>query len=550
MAKTDDNVFDIVVLGGGITGAGVARDAALRGLKVAIFEKNDWGSGTSSKSSKLVHGGLRYLEKGEIPLVFESVSERAVQMEMAPHLVRPLPFLLPVYASHKYGVEALNIGLWIYDALAMFRSPKLHKTYRGKKAKELEPLMMSEDLKGAISYYDCFTDDSRLVLENIIAAHDAGAVCKSYTKITKVTKRQSGRIHSIQTKNSLDGSVQEVRTKSLVVAAGPWTDRVLTMTEDAQHKPLLKPTKGVHVVFPKERLPLKQAVTVISPIDGRVMFAIPWRDRLVLGTTDTFFDGDPNHVHADKDDVEYLCKSGNYFFPSAKFTPEDVISTWAGLRPLISEDADSASDVSREHQINMSDSGIHWIAGGKLTTYRIMADEILDKTVRWLKDFYPSLFDKRKLIKEKTRELPLPGAASLTSHSEKGVEDFAKNLESEHIDSDTALHLAFIYGTNAKKVTQWVDRDPGLATRIVSDLPHIWAEVHYSIAHEHIETVDDLLSRRIPLLLIARDQGLGVLEKCADILKDARGWDSERVGQEITWYQESVADSRRFRSPA
>ena len=335
----------------------------------------------------------------------------------------------------------------------------------------------------------------------------------------------------------------------MCIRDSPWTDRVLSMTEDTPHKPLLKPTKGVHVVFPKEKLPLKQAVTVMSPIDGRVMFAIPWRDRVVLGTTDTFFDGDPNHVFADINDVEYLCKSGNYFFPSANFTPEDVISTWAGLRPLISEDADSASDVSREHQINMSDYGIHWIAGGKLTTYRIMADEILDKTVRWLKDFYPSLFDKRKLIKEKTKELPLPGAESLKAKSEEGVKAFAKSIQSKHIDEKTASHLAFIYGTNATKIADLVGKDPGLATPIISDLPHIWAEVHYSCANEQIETVDDLLSRRIPLLLIARDQGLGVLEKVTDILKEAKGWSPERAGQEITWYQESVADSRRFRKP-
>jgi glycerol-3-phosphate dehydrogenase len=351
--------------------------------------------------------------------------------------------LLPIYPNHRFGIEMMNIGLWIYDALALFRSPKLHKTYRGKKAKNKEPLLLQEEMNGAISYYDCFTDDSRLVIENVIAAKEAGADCRSHTAITKIIRRKSGRVSGVKIKDQLSGKVETLQTHSLVIAAGPWTDRVLSMVEGKKHKPLLKPTKGVHVVFPREQLPLKQAVTVLSPVDGRVMFAIPWRGRMVLGTTDTFFDGDPNEVHADKDDVEYLCKSGNYFFPSANFKPEDVISTWAGLRPLISEDADSASDVSREHQVNMGEDGVHWIAGGKLTTYRIMADEIIDRNVQWLKDHYPSLFDDHPLIKEKTKELPLPGAIGLASNDEDGVHALAKTFVSANMSEALANHLAF-----------------------------------------------------------------------------------------------------------
>src|SRR5439155_743934 len=267
--------YDLVVIGGGITGAGIARDAALRGLQVALFEKNDYGSGTSSKSSKLIHGGLRYLEHGEIGLVFESVSERRVQTRVAPHLVRPLPFLIPIYKGVRPGLEIMNVGLWIYDSLALFRAPRLHKTFRG--------------------------------------------------------------------------------------------------------------TKGVHIVLPRERLPLARAITLISPVDGRVMFAIPWRERTVLGTTDTDFVGSADDVAADAADVKYLCESGNGYFPGANLTTADVIATWAGLRPLIAAPPDvDESEISREHEVFTRPDGLVIIAGGKLTTYRRMAREAVAKSLELL----------------------------------------------------------------------------------------------------------------------------------------------------------------------
>ena len=326
------------MIGGGITGAGIARDAALRGATVALFDKHDFGSGTSSKSSKLVHGGLRYLEHGEIALVFESVSERRIQTRVAPHLVRPLPFLIPIYRGVRPGLEVMNVGLWIYDSLALFRAPKLHRTFRGARAAlALEPQLAPENLRGVLEYYDCATDDSRLVLENILDAEALGAHCHSYTEVTGIERdaANGGRITGVSVHDRLTGERRSVTARAVILAAGAWTDEAIRRFEIPIERPLLRRTKGVHVVLPRERLPLARAITLISPIDKRVMFAIPWRERTVLGTTDTDFDGTADEVAADASDVKYLCDSGNGYFPGANLTPDDVIATWAGLRPLI-----------------------------------------------------------------------------------------------------------------------------------------------------------------------------------------------------------------------
>ncbi len=279
--------LDLVILGGGITGAGIARDAALRGMRVALFEKTDFGAGTSSKSksSKLIHGGLRYLEHGEIGLVFESVSERRVQTTVAPHLVRPLPFLVPIFQDTKPGLEVMNLGLWIYDSLALFRAPRMHKTIRGAKAANaVEPCLRTDGLRGVIEYYDCATDDARLVLENILDATALGADCRNYTEVTGLVRGADGRVGAVRVRDVLTGAEAEVACRAVVIAAGAWTDEVVDRFAIPMGRSLLRRTKGVHVVIPHERLPLARAITMISPVDGRVMFAIPWRDRTVLGT--------------------------------------------------------------------------------------------------------------------------------------------------------------------------------------------------------------------------------------------------------------------------
>jgi glycerol-3-phosphate dehydrogenase len=538
--------YDLVVIGGGITGAGIARDASLRGLKVALFEKNDYASGTSSKSSKMIHGGLRYLEHGEFGLVFESVSERRVQMGVAPHLGRPLPFLIPIYKGVKPSLEVMNIGLWIYDMLAAFRAPKMHKTFRGTKAAlALEPQLRPDGLKGALEYYDCSTDDARLVLENALDAQTLGAECHTYTEVTRFERRADGRITGVTVRDRITDKTWDVSARAVILAAGAWTDEMIRRFEIPMKRPLLRRTKGVHIVLPRERLPLARAITLISPIDGRVMFALPWRDRSVLGTTDTDYAGSADDVAADASDVQYLCESGNGYFPGANLTPADVIATWAGLRPLIAAEPNvEESEICRENEVFTRNDGLVIIAGGKLTTYRRMAREAVNKTLELLHELGEDVAHK----KEHTDERPLPGAVGVEPATLVGVAAIGRRLMDEHgLDVDTATHLCGVYGSRALEIGASISANRALGERMDHELSYVWAEVDFAVKHELARTVEDVLARRIPLLLVSRDQGLGVAERVADRLVDLLGCDAAARARMLDEYKAEVEMSRRWR---
>jgi glycerol-3-phosphate dehydrogenase len=538
--------YDIVVIGGGITGTGIARDAALRGLKVALFEKGDYASGTSSKSSKLVHGGLRYLEHGAIGLVFESVSERRVQTRVAPHLVRPLPFLIPIYKGAKPGLEVMNFGLWIYDSLALFRAPRLHKTFRGPRAAlALEPALRPDGLRGALEYYDCNTDDARLVLENALDARTLGADCHTYTEVMRFERRDDGRIASIVVRDRLTGEARTVSSRVVILAAGAWTDEMIARFELPIDRPLLRRTKGVHIVVPRERLPLTRAITLISPVDHRVMFAIPWRERTVLGTTDTDFTGTADDVAADAEDVTYLCESANGMFPNAKLAPQDVIATWAGLRPLIAAPPNvDESDVSREHEVFTRSDGLVIIAGGKLTTYRRMARQAVNETLKLM----DQLGEAVTVNRTSTKDRPLPGADGLTTPDLEGVAAVGRQLMTDYrLDVDTATHLCGVYGARAHLLAARIVEEPALGERLDRELPYVWAEVEFAARHDLARTVEDVLARRVPLLLVSRDQGLGVSERVADMLGARLGWSPAQRTQMLDEFRAEVALSRRWR---
>ena len=541
--------YDVAVIGGGITGAGIARDAALRGLKVVLFEKADYASGTSSKSSKLIHGGLRYLEHGEIGLVFESVSERRVQTRVAPHLVRPLPFLIPIYKGAKPGLEVMNFGLWIYDSLALFRAPRLHKTFRGARAAlALEPALRSEGLRGALEYYDCNTDDARLVLENALDARALGADCHTYSEVTRFERRGDGRITGVVVRDRLTGETRSVTSRVVILAAGAWTDEMVTRFEIPIERPLLRRTKGVHIVVPRERLPLNRAITLISPVDHRVMFAIPWRERTVLGTTDTDFTGTADEVFADADDVRYLCDSGNGVFPEARLMPDDVIATWAGLRPLIAAPPNvDESDVSREHEVYSRSDGLVIIAGGKLTTYRRMARQTVNETLKLL----DQLGEPITAARTTTKGRPLPGAEGLPQTDLEGVAAVGRGLMADHgLDVDTATHLCGVYGARAPLLGARIAADRTLGERLDPELPYVWAEIEFAARHDLARTVEDVLARRVPLLLVSRDQGLGVCDRVADMIGAQLGWSPTQRARMLDEYRAEVALSRRWRAPA
>ncbi|MFT5042228.1 MAG: glycerol-3-phosphate dehydrogenase, partial [Hyphomicrobiaceae bacterium] len=350
-AQLERETFDVLIIGGGINGAAVARDAVLRGMTVALVERDDFASGTSSKSSKLIHGGVRYLEQGNIGLVLESCRERdLLRTRIAPHLVRAQRFVFPVYEDDGLGVWQLRAGLLAYDLLAAFRNVEMHKPVSATDLAELEPALLQTGLKGGCLYYDCWTDDARLTIETAMAARTYGATLLNYAEVVAFDKDSTGRIVGAEVRDGLLDRTCQVRARSFVNVSGPWLDRVRTL-DDPGASPRLRVTKGVHAIFPRERVGNRDAV-VIRGIDDRVMFAIPWQQHTLVGTTDTYFDGDPANVVADHEDIEYILAAVNRAFPQANATERDVISTFAGLRPLVApEESRSESDVSRDDQI-------------------------------------------------------------------------------------------------------------------------------------------------------------------------------------------------------
>lgn len=531
-----DEQFDLLVVGGGITGTGIARDAALRGLKVGLVEKLDFGAGTSSKSSKLIHGGLRYLEQAELALVFESVNERKRLMKLARHLVRPLPFLVTNYKGDRRWLATLAFGLWIYDALCLFGNYRNHTTYGAKKTLELEPQLRPNGLNGGILYYDCLTDDARLTLECALDAVSLGATVVNHARAGKLIKDQSGAVTGVVVHDGQSGASVEVRAKVVINATGPWSDEVRALAGETR---ILKPTKGVHVVVDSQRLPINHALMMSSPRDKRVVFGIPWGlGRTVIGTTDTFFDGSPDKVEPTKEDVDYLLETANAYFPGTNLVNDDVLSTWSGLRPLLAP-ADSsagASAVSREHMIYDS-PGFVTIAGGKLTTFRRMAAEVVDRAMLQLRNATPS----------KTANRPLPGAVGLVD-DEAAVEKLARTLENPALPKGAAEYLAGEYGARAPGLVARGTADATAFGRLDPELPSVFAQVDEAVEVEMACTLDDVMSRRIPLILRARDQGLGIAPKVAERMAQKLAWSPERTAKELEQYRAAVASSRAYKA--
>ena len=491
---------DVLVVGGGITGAGVARDAARRGLRVALVDMGDLASGTSSRSSKLVHGGLRYLETYELALVFESVSERRTLLDLAPHLVNPLAFLFPVYAGSRRNLWTINAGMWVYEGLSLFRSPKKPRRLKRSDVEREEPGLLLDGLKGAPLYYDCSTDDARLTLETALDAEAHGAIITTWACISSFLKDDAGRVSGAVVRDVLGGGHKEVRAAAVINATGPWTDHTLHM-DGRQGPELLRPTKGVHVVVDAKRLAPRHAVVAFHPDDDRVLFVLPWGERTYIGTTDTDYEGDPAEVAATREDVDYLLAAANAHFPRAKLGHDDVVSTWAGLRPLIAPGGGAndvaESKVSREHQIVIGNDGLLTVAGGKLTTYRRMAAEAVDSAVQLLKLSGHLSTDLRDA---RTDSEPLPGAVGWPvddDHAE--VARRVERVGAGTLSSEVARHLGDTYGMRALAIAERCADDASLAAPLVEGRPEILAQVDWGIDEELAATVSDILIRRTQL---------------------------------------------------
>jgi glycerol-3-phosphate dehydrogenase len=372
-----------------------------------------------------------------------------------------------------------------------------------------------------------------------------GAAMHTYTEVLRFV-RDGARIKGVHVRDRLTGKEWSVEGRAVVLAAGAWTDEMIRRFEIPMDRPLLRRTKGVHIVLPRERLPLARAITLISPVDGRVMFAIPWRERTVLGTTDTDFAGSADEVAADASDVKYLCESGNGYFPGANLRPDDVIATWAGLRPLIAAPPNvDESEISREHEVFTKPDGLVIIAGGKLTTYRRMAREAVTKTLELLHEIGDDVTAKR----DTTKDRPLPGAVGVEPASLEGVAAIGRRLIDEFkLDVDTATHLCGVYGARAVELGQAIAANRALGERLDRELPYVWAEIEFAARRDLARTVEDVLARRVPLLLVSRDQGLGVCERVAAQLAQVHGWDAAQTAQMVEEYRAEVALSRRWRT--
>lgn len=525
IARLAAEQFDVLVIGGGITGAGIARDAAMRGLRTALVERDDFGSGTSSRSSRLVHGGVRYLEHGHLHLVFESSRERRTLMRIAPHLVRPLRFTWPVYRSARLPRWKLNAGLTLYDALAAFRNVQNHRVLDATEVIASEPSLRREELVGGAQYYDAATDDARLTLANVLAAEAQGAAVVNHAAVVGLLRDGERVVGATACGVATGDGGIDVRATVVVNATGPWTDAIRSM-DAAEPAHAVRGTKGVHIAIARERLSTRGALTLLSPIDGRVMFAIPSTATTIIGTTDTPTTERPDEVRASPDDIAYLLETANVFFPAAHLTPNDVIAAWAGIRPLIaSAFTGDAASASREHRIDRSASGVISVSGGKLTTYRSMAAEVVDAVERSL---------GRKRTRSRTDRVPLPGGDL------RSVDEALRAAELEVGDPAVARRLVMAHGTRWREVASLTAQEPALARRIVRELPYLLAEVVYAVEHEMALTLADVLVRRLPIAYEVPDHGRATARVATAILAGRLGWDNARARDEIARYETEV----------
>lgn len=529
MTGLEAGPWDLLIIGGGIVGAGIARDAAMRGLRVVLVERGDLGGGTSSHSSRLVHGGLRYLEHGDFRLVFEALHERAVLRRIAPHLVHPLAFVFPVHRGDRVPLWKLLAGMWLYDLLAGTRNVRAHRMLGKRALLRAEPMVRERGLVGGARYWDCQVDDARLTLATARSAAAHGAALVTYAEVAGL-EHSDGRVVGARLVDRLDGSHATVFARVVVNATGPWSDTVRQM-EDPAAAPVLRLTRGAHVQVRRARLGHTDAITLTSAVDGRVMFVLPWGEWSYIGTTDTDHNGGPDDVRTTPEDVTYLLRSANAAFPNAHLLPEDVVTTWAGVRPLVRNDAAlSTAAVSREHVIFRGKGGMFSIVGGKLTTYRRMAAEMVDR----VSDELRRIDGRPRPPRAPTDLEPLPGgtAADLTPLHARALEI--------GLTRETADHLVARYGDELQAVVNLVAADRRLAERIHPTHPAIAAEVVHVTRRELARTVEDVLVRRLHLYYETTDAGIPAAAPTARLMGETLGWGTDEVAAAAERYVATI----------
>ncbi len=540
LAALEQTQFDLLVIGGGITGAAIARDASTRGLAVALVEREDWASGTSWRSTKLIHGGLRYLKTGSVKLVFESLAERGRLARLAPHLVRPVEFLFPAYRGRGLPVWIVGLGLTAYDLLALGHSPRRHRRLSREELVRWEPALESPSLSGGEAYGDARTDDARLTLENVLDAVSLGAAAASRVEATGLVHDDAGAVRGARVLDRESGRGFSIRSRVVVSATGPWADRMRSVDEPGA-APILRLAKGTHLTLPARRLPVSRPIA-FPDSGGRLLFAVPDGPVTLLGTTDTDYAGSLDEVVADASEVAYLLKEANETFPAAGLTESDVVATFASLRPLVREPGKRVEDTSREDVLVVSSDGLLTVTGGKLTTHRRMAVRAMDRAARLLAAVGVAV----SASGTGSRRFPGAPQASL----EQCVSEIVRIAAScePPIEAATAEHLARRYGARAAEVLELVAENAALAQPLCPGLPDLAAEILFAARREDARSLCDALIRRTHLFWQAPNQGEEVLDRAASLMARELGWSDERRESDIAAYRRQVALSRRFRT--
>lgn len=512
LATLASETFDLLIIGGGILGAGIARDASSRGMSVALIEKSDFAWGTSSRSSKLIHGGIRYLENLEFDLVFEALNEREKLYELAPHLVHPLRFLLPLYENSRVGYFKMGLGMWFYDLLALFQS-QMHERLNAKETLERMPWLKKEGLVGSFVYSDAYMDDDRLVIATLRSAHELGAVMTNFTRANRALFDSTGKVVGAIAEDILSpGTTFEIRAKHTLSCVGPWSDEVAPLFEK-DWKKSLRPTKGIHITLSKNRLPLPEAVVMAVDKENRIVFGIPRHEMVIIGTTDTDYKENPDDVVANADDIEYLLKVANEYFPGANLRSEDIIASYAGVRPLVHDGSETESKTSREHKIMTTPHGVTFVMGGKYTTYRRISEDAVEQALR----LFP-IQDQAAFAKNQT-EIPLNPSCS-KDNMQRAFNLCEHWSQSFHLSFEDVSLLAQRHGMETEALLR-MSSAMGL-TRIEIELLHA---IRYTMCLNLV----DFYTRRMPLFLSEPNHGLEWLDVLGLLAQNELGWSAEEL---------------------
>jgi glycerol-3-phosphate dehydrogenase len=534
LEKLKTETFDLLIIGGGITGAGIALDAASRGLKTALIEKKDFAFGTSSRSTKLIHGGLRYLKQLEFGLVKEVGSERAIVHRLAPHLVIPEKMLLPLSEKKGLGYWLTSIGLMVYDYLAGVKSSDQRRMLTKNQTLRYEPLLKKDDIKGGAIYAEYRTDDARLTIEIIKTGHQHGAVILNYIKANDFIY-QNNKVTGVIVNDEVSNETLNIRAKIVVSAAGPWVDEIREINKSKTGK-RLHLTKGVHIVVPARKFPVRQSV-YFDVDDGRMIFAIPRGNTTYIGTTDTNFQGTPDQVLATREDAEYLINAVNVTFPTVALKLEDIESSWAGLRPLIHEEGKSASQLSRKDEIFESSTGLISMAGGKLTGYRKMAERVVNLVIK--KHFSSRKFPKCFTDKIKLNGSDFPTRRSVARYTKK----ISEALNAHNLNGDVARYLIQNYGKQTDTIIQLFENilEPSSA-----ELKMLKAELLFCINNEMVVTLSDFFVRRTGLVYFGITKVKQHKTALAEYMRDLLKWDQARMNIELQVLDLTIGQTRAF----